>query len=1067
MSKKIIIKIITLVVLFGVCLIVSPVFAEGGNEGGDGGGSDSLDGCKAANASYPAWTLDTCVGAEWRYYKTTSNSVTIRGKNSSYAKGTTITGCASAGGYWRYAMVAGKAGTYSGGDTYSKGDQVGVIGMAGNDSTTFDSTYWGGGMNYYSGNTKRDEMFKKVGEEYKKAQKLWPDIFTKGWNKNSDLSWFCAEDPTTVTYYAESNVSNRSTKTAPADGSGAVSTGIVKDAKTTRSEDRTVEVGEKVSVTFSHNSYADHSKSGVSWGVTRTVKMPEGGKKNGFNQNTNSTIYYMISSSQSKYSWGTFGSSQTGTADITETRTGKPEYIAKGTGSSSSRKKTDGTRWYVSRDYYEITFLEAGTYDFCETFSVNGKAITTVCSKIEVERGKITGPAECRGFEPANYNPTRVSGTSWVVSKVKNSTTGTDWESSVYAKPGDKTKWRHCYYPGAQMVANTPVTEALDASNTFDGLHGKHDSTLGSGGTTNNSYRPLKDFYDWTSELEIIASGFRTPEDNKSTYDIGDANGKIMKDSYTIEKSKVGKTLKEKGYTYFPTTASVTSQTHNWECNSGKSTCTHANTYVLGNASGTSRFGRADVLVPYNFNNTASIEIKDSVVYAGETTSFSSLAVHVGTRTNEVTKGDYATKVSGAKIKIISYASRTDHGNEKTNVKSSNICDVIEGSISGYCHQLVYKTGLTLNSTNEKEGATTEISNSTSYNVYDLPAGNYYCVVLAVYPASSGIDTMMETTGSDSWYVSAPSCVKIAKKPNLQVWGSGMFSNGSVTTPYAEKRIVNGYWDYNTTSKQNITFGSWVEQNIVTNGLVSMASGASDGLAGKTARTYNGTSNGSFSNNINQLCILSPLTMPNSKCSTAMGPGGSTNSMGSPNDKSALIARFTTNDSSEDFELHNTCTLNGAPSLGPDDVKTHVYKCNGDLSIGDDIIAFTENYSKLTEIPKIIVYAKNIKISCRVNRIDAVLIADSGVYTCSEVPKAGEASNYQIASNRLTINGTVITDKLYAWRTYGAATGESSYEAAEIINYDTSLYLWGAPRADLTGSGKLESVYQTELAPRY
>ena len=98
--------------------------------------------------------------------------------------------------------------------------------------------------------------------------------------------------------------------------------------------------------------------------------------------------------------------------------------------------------------------------------------------------------------------------------------------------------------------------------------------------------------------------------------------------------------------------------------------------------------------------------------------------------------------------------------------------------------------------------------------------------------------------------------------------------------------------------------------------------------------------------------------------------------------------------------------------------------------------------------------------------MDAVLIADETVNTCSEFSDLTQP-NSQTRSNRLRINGTIIANKLIAGRTYGAATGTNSGEPAEILDYDTSLYLWGSPRADVTGSGKLESVYLTELAPRY
>ena len=114
-------------------------------------------------------------------------------------------------------------------------------------------------------------------------------------------------------------------------------------------------------------------------------------------------------------------------------------------------------------------------------------------------------------------------------------------------------------------------------------------------------------------------------------------------------------------------------------------------------------------------------------------------------------------------------------------------------------------------------------------------------------------------------------------------------------------------------------------------------------------------------------------------------------------------------------------------------------------------------------IPKLIIYAKNIKINCEVTKIDAVLIADDNIDTCADI----EDVNAEGRSKQLTIFGTVITDTLDLKRTYGAATGTNSAVPAEIINYDTSLYLWANQNAGLTKSGRITSTYQRELPPRY
>ena len=96
------------------------------------------------------------------------------------------------------------------------------------------------------------------------------------------------------------------------------------------------------------------------------------------------------------------------------------------------------------------------------------------------------------------------------------------------------------------------------------------------------------------------------------------------------------------------------------------------------------------------------------------------------------------------------------------------------------------------------------------------------------------------------------------------------------------------------------------------------------------------------------------------------------------------------------------------------------------------------------------------------------MVGDDGVErtkTLSE--RAKDKINEKINSTQLIIDGTIITDKLIANRTYGAATGTNSIVPAEIINYDSTLYLWGQDRIRAANVWKLETVYQHELAPRY
>ena len=91
------------------------------------------------------------------------------------------------------------------------------------------------------------------------------------------------------------------------------------------------------------------------------------------------------------------------------------------------------------------------------------------------------------------------------------------------------------------------------------------------------------------------------------------------------------------------------------------------------------------------------------------------------------------------------------------------------------------------------------------------------------------------------------------------------------------------------------------------------------------------------------------------------------------------------------------------------------------------------------------------------------MIAGENINTCSNVAEINSAQR----SNQLVINGSTISNTLTLNRTYGAATGINSIVPAEIINYDTSLYLWANNKSDVTRTGKIKSVFQQELSPRY
>lgn len=777
-----------------------------------------------------------------------------------------------------------------------------------------------------------------------------------------------------------------------------------------------------------------------------------------------------------------------------------------------------------------------------------------------------TQTTECSRWTPTSYTNSGVNssgngkGTTSVVSYVKNGTLGGDYTGSVYAKPSDNINWIHCYFPGVQEVASAVATEIhASESNTLP------DGTINSNSnTTMSSLYSWGNSFTVTSSVDK-GSGFRDPNSsstgnyrtgtltpsiyNGGRYAIGNSSAKTLLDNtYNVENDKAGATLTESNESSSPSVASVSNNgIHTWscnyECNSEKcgthdcnctttqectgegaartckdvttcekccnscawGSCKHSNNYYPSSCTSSSANSSADVLVPYNFTNTATISLSTSTVYAGETANISSAEVQVRTRTNNRLSGTYATRVDNAQSKIVAYLSSSSGGSAITGA-GSDICGALGGRYQ-QCNVLKSNSNLTFNPNNNISlnsapntiAATNDLpGDGSSFNVYDAPAGSYYCVVAAVYPYTVKSDLDMDASGSNSWYVSAPSCAIIAKRPSLQVWGSGMYSNGEVRTSTAIKRVIDGFVGFTSNNSSNaVTFGSWVETGIISNGKINgLASGAATGFASApgtvtAARTLTSGSNrlGGSKNSITggaKGCILGPLTIPNSFCVSSGGiPGignsgttGSANAnMDKPVDVDAIISKFMSNDGtyvySKDFTTITQFIngkLGGSGVIPAGQNHTYVIDASGKTFTIDRNIQYADVYHNFLDIPKLIIRADNINIQCGVTRVDAVLIADkkSGnqiagvVDTCSN----GGSVNAVARSNQLKINGTVITGSLKAGRTYGAGTGAYSVLPAEIIDYDSSLYLWGAPRGSASGSGRLDTVYMQELSPR-
>ncbi|MDO4507794.1 MAG: hypothetical protein Q4B65_00140 [Candidatus Saccharibacteria bacterium] len=1109
-------KVFCFVALLTILSLVTigSVYANGdGSSGGaDIGGNKPQSGCSSSSV------FTTCYGATWRWYPANNqDSIWIPGGSGTYVSGGTVTGCADEGGYYRLAMVAQVNGA-----VFSKGEQAGLLQLNGNGAgNSFVHSEFGGNLHYRGKSQGEEYEWNEIRDIYLKAKEDRPENFPYGWDRNSALAWFCSpkeggSTPVVTDYAANSGVGAWGGSVGE-----YVQTGVTNVVKTVNTQ--TVELDlskgqDSATLVFAHNVYASEPGKTFKWAVSRST---DGINANGFSS-SGYTITPMYTACNNGDAYCNTNQVSAWVADATG-KNGEVISVGDqrdyyyqdgwyaGLYDGSWLKYHDTAYYFLLRDEYTVTFTDTGTYKFCESAYANGEQLTLACVTVNVVKPMPTPPpvGECGNWTPADYN----SGVTSVLSKVRNNNlTGSysGWKGSVnsssgltYAKPNDIVDWRNCYYPGAQAYYNTKV---LYRNGTKIGscYHGScsgsvTNAKISSGITWNNWFRYETDSPYGLNNGNYIKSTRANVKENPGN---GVTTVQEVKNNLIVSHKDVGKTysdwIKTDGT---PISVSTGSGTHTWRTCCGSCCCglygcscccstSASHGYTTGTVTNGERESQSRVTIPYNFKNTASFNISKSStnpVYSGETINISNATVHVGTRYNSVTEGTYSTRVDNAKVKMVAYTSSSASGSEKTGGSAStNICSLITGDKQ--CKELKSVNSTTLNSVGRTSGYDNGISSlNTEYNAFDAAAGDYMCFVMAVYPATSGSNTNTNSAGDGKWYVSAPKCAIIAKKPSFQIVGGGIYSDGNIFTTVSEKKNV--YPSYSATGGNKTYFGSWVDQSVITNGMATLlASGAS--ISGGSASGFcEGRVPLSFANyEPYNLCPTYNVTGWADVASSTENRSALVDYWLGDTTSAATVGAGTVNlESASSYERVRSATgsdirytkssgdlrLTGA-SFGKN--VTHIVRTTGNVEIDGNLAYTLANELKGSgDIPKLVIYAKNITINCHVSRVDAVLIAENGINTC---PSAGDV-NAAERSNQLIVRGMVISDSLELNRTYGASSGKYNYGtiggggnggsniSAEVINYDASAILWGRYMAGSAESDTLTVTYQHELAPRY
>ena len=556
---------------------------------------------------------------------------------------------------------------------------------------------------------------------------------------------------------------------------------------------------------------------------------------------------------------------------------------------------------------------------------------------------------------------------------------------------------------------------------------------------------------------------------------------------------------------------------------------THINT-VTQNLGQTEK--KSSVYTPYNFNTSIHSYIESSEGGVGFLGAKINIGANYGAtpRANElISKTPYATHTrEDQTVKVYEMIVDENYPESKLQEQIINNGNICHGPGIDRCKLVDTVTGR-INSAGKYTG---EFLNTETYERTipdDLPGGGLgkkYCTRSVIWPASSHdsdsntVENNMSGSamigGNNLHHVSAASCVTIAKKPNFQILGGGIYTNSSIITSVSNKAVGGGLGAYPSAATK--LFGSWTEFGALAAGKVNgFGTGAIQGYE----ENYNfNLPNGGADSASNQIA-LSPLTISNDNKSgesniTRIGSAVLARLKARFRD---TIARNSSNTiyslTSDQTSAKNYLGLSqlyyqGDTSISAMNSTVNFYQfdhagnliarsnttgeklmntlamyVDGTLTIDRNITIAQETYNAVDDFPQVLIFAKKINITSNVTNIDAWLIldedyGDNQIDTCSN----NHYPNALSCNETLTITGPVFARKLVLNRTAGSHTSgghagahplqtgptgtyyaEGSIHPAEVFTLRADAYFW-AYRQSLSG-GQAYMVYSREIAPRY
>ena len=335
----------------------------------------------------------------------------------------------------------------------------------------------------------------------------------------------------------------------------------------------------------------------------------------------------------------------------------------------------------------------------------------------------------------------------------------------------------------------------------------------------------------------------------------------------------------------------------------------------------------------------------------------------------------------------------------------------------------------------------TNFGNISAIQNFSVPEnaqiGTRFCFAISVSPRTlkdSDTSEQQAQVAGKEWRHSAPLCFKVVKKPKLQVWGGGIFSN---------KGIKASSSVYDTKG----TFSSWSEFEAMTgrDGRIISFNSASSNTQTKLnfGNASAGWENLIGRNKDGHIAAITALYGNAAK-----------------NDPTRRIAveNYTSPSISLGGSANNTAQRYG-------DGWTRVIYAKNLLIDGD----ITSRNNIANGVQQTIIVADNIRISNKVNRIDAWLITRGNgvVNTCAQNANNDTISyvNEANCSRQLTINGPILTNRFLPWRT-AYSDIKNPDKPSEIINQRADSYLW-ANNQTSAASRTIRTTYSKELPIRY